>query len=187
MLYRSILLTLPVLFAFVSTAQAAGYLGVAVGDPSGDKAKGAAIVVVIADSPAEKIGLAEGDIVLAVDKVKIGGPVELVKAIKSLKAGEEVKLKVLREGKKRNVTVTLGERPESPTRPDHEGMRPFIGIACRPSISPDEPGTPSKLTVSHGFVHHPASSRTNSVSFLTPIFDKTRVRCLAAVCIEIPS
>ncbi len=156
MLYRSILLTLPAVFAFVWTAQAAGYLGVAVGEPSGDEAKGAAIVAVIADSPAEKIGLAKGDIVLAVNKVKVASPIEMVKAIQSMKEGDEVKLKVRRDGKTKKVTVTLGERPDPPSDSIDEVVRPFIGIGFRAAISPDQPETPNNLTIARVAPDSPA-------------------------------
>jgi len=157
-------------------AQAAGYLGVKVANPSGEKAKGAAVVIVSADSPAEKSGLAEGDIILAVNRAKIAGPVELVKAIRSLKAGDEVKLKVLRDGEKRKLTVTLGERPEPPPSPPRKEPQPFIGLAFAAATLVDQPDEPVALTIVQVITDGPAAKAGIKPGDILVEFDGKKVK-----------
>jgi len=153
---------LVVVLAVSSQAQATAFLGVAVGEPSGEKAKGAAVVEVLPDSPAAKSGLVEGDVILAVNGVKIKTPKELVETIQSLKTGDEVKLKVRRDGEKRKVTVTLGERPETlfgpdtPARPPRKDPRPMIGIAFGAPASFDRPEEPDSFVIVTVFAGSPA-------------------------------
>lgn len=139
--------------AVSSEAQATGYLGVAVEEPSGEKAKGAAVAEVLPDSPAAKSGLAKGDVIVAVDSVKIKTPKELVETIRSLKTGDEVKLKVRRDGEKQKIVVTLGERPEkffgtyTPARSQRKDPRPMIGIAFGAAASPDRSDKPPSFEI----------------------------------------
>ncbi len=153
---------LVVVLAVSSKAQATAFLGVAVGEPSGEKAKGAAVLTVLPDSPAAKSGLAEGDVILVVNSVKIKTPMELVETIRSLKTGDEVKLKVRREGEKQKITVTLGKRPETlfdpntPARPPRKDPRPMIGIAFGAAASSDRPEEPQSFVVITVFPGSPA-------------------------------
>lgn len=65
---------------------------------------------VIANSPASKAGLKEGDIVLEFEGVKITQDNTLGDLIARKKVGDKVKLKILREGKEFTVEATLEER-----------------------------------------------------------------------------
>jgi len=176
MICRPLLFALLVFVTVFSRAQAAGYLGVAVGEPLDEKAKGAAVVKVIADSPAAKSGLAEGDIILAVNKVKIASPMELVKAIQSQKAGDEVKLKVLRGGETQKLTVTLGERPEEPPRPPSEEPQPFIGLAFAAASLPDQPDEPVALTIVQVIADGPAAEAGIKPGDVLVEFDGKKVK-----------
>ncbi len=73
--------------------------------------KGAVIADVTEGSPADKAGLKQYDIIVAVD----GKPVEKSDTFRNkiamLKPGTKVKLDVLRDNKKKYITVELGKRP----------------------------------------------------------------------------
>ena len=68
---------------------------------------------VMANSPAGKMGLKEGDIVLEFNGVKITQSNTLSSLINRHRAGEKITLKVLREGKESNFSGTLEPRPEN--------------------------------------------------------------------------
>jgi S1-C subfamily serine protease len=53
-----------------------------------------------------------GDVILSVDGDKILRPEDLARSIFSLRPGDEVHLKILRDGDEKDVTVTLGKRPD---------------------------------------------------------------------------
>jgi serine protease Do len=63
-------------------------------------------------SPAEKVGLKEGDIILEFNGEKITSENPLAKIIMKYNPGDKVNLKVLREGKEILFEVVLGERSE---------------------------------------------------------------------------
>ena len=100
-----------ILFALSAKAYAVPYLGVVLRQPS-DCEYGAAIEEVIDGSPAAKAKLAEGDIVVVVNGTNITSAGSLFGTILSLKAGDEIKVKIRRDGEKKTLTVTLGERPK---------------------------------------------------------------------------
>lgn len=65
-------------------------------------------VAVVPDSPADKAGIKENDIILEVDGVRIVGGDKLTEAIGKYKIGDEVKLKVWRKGEgEKELWVTL--------------------------------------------------------------------------------
>ncbi len=65
---------------------------------------------IIKDSPAEKAGLKEYDIILEMDGKKITEENPLADILATKKIGDEINLKVLREGKMLEIKVKLGER-----------------------------------------------------------------------------
>jgi serine protease Do len=96
------------------------YLGVLLGEVPGDAAramglqrpKGALIAQVAPSSPADKAGLKEGDVVLAFNGTEIEVPTDLTWLASTSGAGSVATLSVLRQGKEREIKVTLGEYPE---------------------------------------------------------------------------
>jgi len=66
-------------------------------------------LAVIPGSPADKAGLEENDIILEFDGTKVDENNTLAKLILKKKPGDKVKLKVLHNGKEKEVEVVLGE------------------------------------------------------------------------------
>ena len=62
-------------------------------------------------SSAEKAGIKPGDVIIEADGTKISTMDDLNKIKNSHKIGDEMKIKVNREGQERELTVTLGEEP----------------------------------------------------------------------------
>ena len=65
---------------------------------------------VITDSPAEKAGLIKGDIITAFGGKKVSNLREYSELLKKYQPGDVVEMTVLREGKEKVVSITLGER-----------------------------------------------------------------------------
>jgi serine protease Do len=72
---------------------------------------GALVGQVTPDSPAQKIGLQNGDIILEVNGKPVADANDLRMNISMMAPGTSVHLKVLRNGAERDMTATLGELP----------------------------------------------------------------------------
>jgi serine protease Do len=72
--------------------------------------EGAKIMSVEKGSPAEKAGLKKDDIIYKIDDKKVDDGSKLSEVIGEMKVGQIVKVHFLRDGKRDNVTATLGER-----------------------------------------------------------------------------
>jgi len=99
-----------------------GQLGVVIQDLSPEMAeafgfdrhsKGVIIAKVAEDSAAEKAGLKEGDLVTAVDGKLIDSSAQLRNAVGASRIGDRLKLSIIRDGKERQIKVTVGEAPVS--------------------------------------------------------------------------
>jgi serine protease Do len=103
-----------------------GWMGVAIQPITEDlartyrmkEAKGALISDVTEDSPADKAGLEPGDVVVEVDGRQIEDNNDLSRYIASRAPGTTVRLKVLRNGAERPVSMTLGTFPEESAQGD---------------------------------------------------------------------
>ncbi len=62
------------------------------------------------DSPADEAGLTGGDVLIEYDGKRIENLYDFTYALRASKAGDHVKVKVLREGKPVEATVVLRER-----------------------------------------------------------------------------
>ena len=95
-----------------------GYLGIAPGDvPEEQRAKiglppaeGVLIASVFPDTPAARGGMKEGDVLIRLGGKSIGSS-SLVMRLAALGAGERVLAVVVRDGKRVDLDLTLGERP----------------------------------------------------------------------------
>jgi serine protease Do len=72
---------------------------------------GAYIQDVLEDSPADKAGLAPGDVITKVDGANVDTENKISGSIQGKKVGDKMTLEVWTDGKTRSVTATLGESP----------------------------------------------------------------------------
>lgn len=76
-----------------------------------DRAAGALIVQVLADSPAAKAGLESGDIITKVNGKEVYLSTDLPHQIGRLSAGDKAKLDIVRSGKRKQTRVEIGNLP----------------------------------------------------------------------------
>lgn len=84
-----------------------GYLGIRFQVAEGE----IRIDEVMPDSPAEKAGLKEGDVVVRVDKKEVKAEGSMREIVGSHKPGDKVTIDIKREGKEQTLEVTLGSPP----------------------------------------------------------------------------
>ncbi len=87
-----------------------GYLGVAGQAPEGGE-PGVEIVEVTAGSAAEMAGIEVGDRVLSMDETPVTTITELAGLVLAHQAGDEVRLRVVRDGVEIDIGAVLGARP----------------------------------------------------------------------------
>jgi len=93
-----------------------GYLGIGLDE---GRDGGPVIGMVEKGSAADKAGLKVGDVVLSVAGKKVTSPDQLVAAIQSFKANQEVNLKIKRGDEEKDLKATLGKRSAAgPNRGD---------------------------------------------------------------------
>lgn len=116
----SLILTAPMALA---DEEKSGYLGVVLQDITPSMAKalqlgeksGVMVTEVVADSPAAKAGLDDGDIIMMFQDQATLDYQALTAAVGQAKPGEKVKLVILHNGKEQTLWVELGEREEKNT------------------------------------------------------------------------
>ncbi len=97
-----------------------GYLGVEIDDLESGMGEffdvpdgaGAIVLNVLADSAAAKAGVKTDDVIVELEGQPVTGANGLMNRVAMRKPGSKVDLVVLREGKRRTVTITLGTRPQ---------------------------------------------------------------------------
>lgn len=96
-----------------------GYLGVSVEELSRRQKKelkaefGVVITSIEEDSPADKGGLMEDDVIQQVNDVKITRSSTLTRVIRKIAPGEKAKIAIIRDGKEKNITVTIARLKSS--------------------------------------------------------------------------
>jgi len=120
-----------------------GWLGVSTQDMTHRLARsmkvttetGALVNNVVEDSPAEKAGIKEEDIIVEFNAKKIDDADDLIRAVRETKPGTSANIVVMRENEKKTLSATLGKLPRSersysftvPPVPPHPRMRVFHG------------------------------------------------------------
>ncbi len=97
-----------------------GWLGVTVQDVTEDLAKqfglsdksGALVANVLKDSPAQKAGMKEGDVIKGFDNTPVNNVRELLNAVGKAEIGRRVRVTAIRDKKEVILTVEIGERPQ---------------------------------------------------------------------------
>lgn len=98
-----------------------GWLGVTVQDLTEDLAKyfglpdknGVLVAKVLENSPAQKAGIKESDIIRKFDNKPINNTRELVSIVSQTEVGRKVNVVVIRDKKEINLDVEIGSRPEN--------------------------------------------------------------------------
>jgi serine protease Do len=76
-----------------------------------DKPAGALVAKVLPDSPAQAAGLQEGDVILRFNNATIDLSSDLPPQVGRVKPGAKVRLDAMRDGKRKDFWVTIGELP----------------------------------------------------------------------------
>jgi predicted metalloprotease with PDZ domain len=64
------------------------------------------------DAPAAAAGLEEGDVIVSFNGKAVSSPDELRDAVRAVEPGKEARVEIVRDGKSRTLTLTVGDRPE---------------------------------------------------------------------------
>jgi serine protease Do len=101
---RGILIAGMLLMAAVpALAQDAGWIGISIDDQSGP---GAIVRRVERDSPAEKAGIREGDVVVEFNKEAVVGAQQLTRLVRETPVGRTVDIKIRRDNRDQTLKVT---------------------------------------------------------------------------------
>ncbi|MCK4404766.1 MAG: PDZ domain-containing protein [candidate division Zixibacteria bacterium] len=111
-----------------------GWLGVYIQDVTTDikeamdlkSKRGILIRDVVEDSPADEAGIKQEDLILRFGGEKVMGTSHFTKMVRGTSPEEEVELIILRDGKEKIITVTLGKRRMSEFFYEYE-FEPFLG------------------------------------------------------------
>jgi serine protease Do len=113
-----------------------GWLGVNIQDVDEKLAKAldlpstsGVLVSDVADGPGARAGLRRGDVILSVEGTNVESSGELRNLVAAAGVGKKVKLEVVRQGRKQNVEVTLGEMPTEPAATPDRAPSPPKGAA----------------------------------------------------------
>lgn len=71
---------------------------------------GVLVAEVIDGAPAQAAGLRDGDVIIEIGGEDVAGTNELSRLVAAYPPGEDVRVKILRDGRERTLTVTLGQR-----------------------------------------------------------------------------
>ena len=94
-----------------------GWLGVQIQDFTPElassmnvEAKGAIVAEVVNGSPAQRAGFAQGDVIVALNGSDVADSKVLTRQVAALKAGDDARFTVLRDGSRRDLTATIEKR-----------------------------------------------------------------------------
>lgn len=98
-----------------------GYLGIGIQDLNQDlaksfgikDAKGALVSDVKEDSPADQAGFKQGDVISSYQGSLVEDAVALQRLVTRTTVGSKVAVKILRDGVEKELTVTIGEQPDT--------------------------------------------------------------------------
>jgi serine protease Do len=132
-------------------------------------ARGALVVGVNEGTPGADGGLEHGDVILKVDGRDVGTTRDLIDYVSDRGPGTEVKLEVLRDAKRIERVITLGERPVSEEEPERREDQPGQGVSWLGVVCGDL--TPA-LRAAHGIPENVRGAWVRSVSPHSPLIDE---------------
>jgi S1-C subfamily serine protease len=97
-------------FGTVRAAEDEGYVGIQL--KKDDDSGKILVVEAFKDSPAEKAGIKDNDLIIKIGDKEPMTLQEVVEIVRSYKPGDKVKFVVRRGGEDKTVEVTIGKRPE---------------------------------------------------------------------------
>lgn len=118
-----------------------GWLGLYIQDIDETMAKamdlptfeGVMVADVTKDGPADKAGLKQGDVILELDGKKVADSARLRNIIATMAPGTKVTLKILRNGKEKNIIATLGKLETEKIVPEtEERLEELFGLQVAP-------------------------------------------------------
>jgi serine protease Do len=130
-----------------------GWLGVVIQEVDKDLAEsfgldrpaGALVTETLDDGPAAKSGIKVGDVILSVNGQKIEESADLPHLIGNLKPGAKADMEIIRDGKRQNLSVTVGDMPKDDQAAsggergsDRASNRLGVGVA---NLTPDQKKT----------------------------------------------
>jgi serine protease Do len=112
-----------------------------------DGTEGVLVADVVKGGPADKAGIERGDVIVEFNGKPLKDWHSLPRLVAEVPVGQDVKLKVLREGKARTITAVVGElKDETPETRAEAPEQDLLGLALQP-LTPDlakQLGIPAK-------------------------------------------
>jgi len=115
-----------------------GFLGITVESLSHEEKReegvafGVLVWEVMENSPAEKAGLKEDDIIQYYDNKKVKDPEDLVQYVRRSEPGSKIEIAISRDGNPKKIEVTLGSSKSSKRDqfyyPMHSGAKGYLGV-----------------------------------------------------------
>jgi len=121
--------------------------------------KGAIVSEVTSGGPAARAGLRSGDIVVSVNGVAVDSSTALTREVARGRAGEVLRLEIIRDSGKRVIDVRSGVRPSNQELASANGGDEEDGAAPGKSKSPDKPAIQRVTVLGMGLIPLDAAAR----------------------------
>lgn len=85
--------------------------------------QGVLVLEVYRDSPADEAGIRRGDFILSIDAMDVYSPQDLMRTVRRMQPGNEVRVTISRDGEERTVTPVLSTRSDALSEREQMGMQ----------------------------------------------------------------
>ncbi len=97
-----------------------------------DEIRGAIVAMVVADGPAEKAGILQGDVIVTFNGQAVADSKDLPRIVAATPVGETVTVQVIREGKKISLTAMIGEmKDEDASENPDDSSHKSLGVSVQ--------------------------------------------------------